>query len=47
MESERMNDIDSRQRTLLMAIRQALIIMIGALEDYLGIERSITPRHRR
>jgi len=36
-----------RQRTLLMAIRQALIIALGALEDYLGVQRSIVPRRKR
>jgi len=38
---------DTRQRVLLMAIRQALIMALGALEDYLGLDRSIVPRHRR
>ena len=32
---------------MLMAERQALIIRLGAIEDYLGMERSITPRHKR
>jgi hypothetical protein len=39
--------IDSRQRVLLMAVRQALIMVLGALEDYLQMERSIVPKHRR
>ena len=39
--------IDSRQRVLLMAVRQALIMVLGALEDYLQLERSIVPKHRR
>lgn len=34
-------------RTLLMALRQALIIALGAIEDYMGMERSIIPKHRR
>jgi hypothetical protein len=38
-----MND----SRRLLMAIRQALIIALGAIEDYLGIQRSIVPRRKR
>ncbi len=38
---------DSRTKTLLMALRQALIIALGALEDYLGMERSIMPKHKR
>ena len=36
-----------REHKLLMAIRQALLIMLGALEDYLGMERSVIPKHRR
>jgi len=39
--------IDGRTRVLLIAIRQALIIALGALEEYLGMERSIVPKHRR
>ncbi len=34
-------------RALWLSIRQALIIVLGAIEDYLGMERSITPRHKR
>lgn len=29
-----------------MAIRQALIIALGAIEDYLHMERSIIPKHK-
>jgi hypothetical protein len=36
-----------RERVLCLAIRQALIMALGALEDYLGVERSIVPKHRR
>ncbi len=36
--------VASRVRVLLVAIRQALIIMLGAIEDFLGMQRSITPR---
>lgn len=36
-----------RERTLLMAKRQAIIMELGAIEDYLGLERSILPRHKR
>ena len=39
--------IGERFRIFLMATRQALIILIGALEDYLEIERSIIPRRKR
>ena len=31
----------------LKRVRQALIILLGAIEDYLGMERSIVPRHKR
>jgi hypothetical protein len=34
-------------RTLLMALRQAILIFLGALEDYLEIDRSVMPRHKR
>jgi hypothetical protein len=36
-----------KKRRLLMAFRQALIIAIGAIEDYLSMERSIIPKHKR
>lgn len=39
--------IMSRERVLLMAVRQALIIALGALEDYLNLERSIVPQRKR
>ncbi len=40
--------IEVRQRVLLMAVRQALIIALGALEDYLDLPRSVmSARERR
>lgn len=39
-------NIDERQRILWMGIRQALIIALGAIEDYLGVERSREPKRR-
>lgn len=42
-----MPDRQGDKRTLLLAIRQALIIAIGAIEDFLGMERSIVPKHKR
>lgn len=36
-----------RTYTLLMSIRQALIMILGAIEDYLGKQRSIVPRRKR
>lgn len=34
-------------KRLMMARRQAIIIELGAIEDYLGMERSIVPRRKR
>lgn len=38
---------DVTQRVMLIAIRRALIQALGAIEDYLGMERSIEPRRKR
>lgn len=38
---------DDKLRVLLLGIRQALIIMLAAIEDYAGLERSIVPKHKR
>lgn len=35
------------EHRLWMAIRQALIIVLGAIEDYLELKRSIVPRRKR
>jgi hypothetical protein len=35
-----------KQRAFLMAIRQAIIMVLGAIEDYLEMPRSIVPKHR-
>jgi hypothetical protein len=34
-------------RYLLLALRQALIIALGALESYLDMPRSIEPKRKR
>jgi hypothetical protein len=34
-------------RIFLMAFRQSVIILLGALEDYLELPRSIVPRRKR
>lgn len=39
--------IDVRTHALLLALRQCLIMALGAVEDYMGMERSIVPKHRR
>ena len=38
--------VTDRERTLLMAIRQALIIALRAIENYLELEQSIPSRQR-
>jgi len=42
-----MCELDEGARALWMCVRQALIMILGAIEDYLGLDRSITPKHRR
>lgn len=39
--------MSERDKRLWLSFRQALIMVLGAIEDYLGLERSITPKHRR
>jgi len=39
--------VGDRFKVLLMAVRQALIIILGAIESYLEIPRSIIPRRKR
>jgi hypothetical protein len=34
-------------REFWLAVRQALIIVLGAIEEYLGMQRSIVPRRKR
>lgn len=46
-ESEELEIVDEKTRTLLTIVRRALIMILGAVEDYLEIERSITPRAKR
>ena len=39
--------VTEQERRYLMARRQSLIIDLGAIEDYLGLDRSIVPRRKR
>ena len=39
--------VPDANRTLMLSRRQALIIELGAIEDYLGMDRSIVPRRKR
>jgi hypothetical protein len=39
--------IDDRMRILWLAIRQALLIALGAIEEFLGLERTRIPKHKR
>jgi len=47
MPSDHMPSMPKKQHRLWLAIRQALIIALGAIEDYLNMERSIIPRRKR
>ena len=38
---------DEKLAVLLTIVRRALIMILGALEDYLDIQRSIVPRKKR
>lgn len=35
------------ERKLLMSFRQAAMMVLGSLEDYMGVERSIVPQRKR
>ncbi len=37
----------TRERILLLAVRQALIIMLRGIEDYLEMPRSIEPKRAK
>jgi hypothetical protein len=39
--------VGDRFKILLMALRQSLLIFLGALEEYLEIPRSVVPRRKR
>lgn len=39
--------MEERERVLWMAVRQVLIMALGAVEDYLELPRSIVPRRKR
>ncbi len=39
--------MSKQERFLWLAIRQALLIILGAVEDYLGLPRTRIPKHRR
>lgn len=40
-------NIEDKERAFLLTMRQALLMQLGAIEDRLNIERSVTPKHRR
>lgn len=39
--------VNTKTRALLLAFRQALIMVLGAIEVYLNYPRSIVPKHER
>ena len=40
-------EIEPKHRAFLEFKRRAMIMELGALEDFLGIPRSIPPKHKR
>lgn len=44
---EMMNEHKGDVRWLLLGVRQALLIILGRIEDYLDMQRSIPPKHAR
>lgn len=47
MVSKPESSLDNRHNVLLLSLRQSCIMALGAIEDYLGMEHSIVPRHKR
>lgn len=47
LEERRGQPVTERDRQLFLTIRRANIMMIGAIEDYLGMDRSIPPKDKR
>jgi hypothetical protein len=39
-------ELDNSTRALLLLARQVLIMLLGGIEDYLGMQRSIIPKHQ-
>jgi len=39
--------VTGKQRVFLMAVRQGLLIMLGAIEDYLELPRTRIPKRKR
>ncbi len=39
--------MDAKTRQFLIRLRQAIIMILGALEEYLDLPRSITPKHKK
>lgn len=47
---KRINVLDgivSPLNKVLLARRQALLMELGAIEEYLGMDRSVIPKHKR
>jgi len=47
MLEEKIEQPTPQVKRLLITIRQALIMVLGAIENFLGMERSITPKRKR
>jgi len=37
----------AKLRVLLLGVRQAVLILLGVLEDFLEMPRSVQPKHER
>lgn len=39
--------VSDRDRVFWLTIRQAVLICLGAIETYLGLDRSVVPKRKR
>ncbi len=44
--SAKSDNINDRQRIFLMTLRRAIIMILGALEDWLDVKRSVEKKRR-
>lgn len=47
MLEEKIEQPTPQVKRLLITVRQALIMVLGAIENFLGMERSITPKRKQ
>ena len=39
--------VDPKTRRALLTVREALLLLLGALEDWLGLDRTRPPGHKK